>query len=232
MHANSIVHMRALVERYLDRQKAQSIGDVGSYDFIGSYRALFEQPAWTYSGIDLNPGPNVDVVLESPYQFPFPDDHFDVLISGQAFEHIKFFWLTWMEMVRTLKPGGFIFLIAPSRGPEHRYPVDCWRFYPDGFRALAEYGKIDCLEAHTDWSAYPGARGRTWGDTVGVFAKPPFVLTDAAQQWLRDHGTEKQRSFVERAASEVTLVVEGTLRRSIEGMLREIKRRLSLLHSK
>jgi len=37
MHANSIVHMRSLVERYLDRQKVLTIADVGSYDFIGSY---------------------------------------------------------------------------------------------------------------------------------------------------------------------------------------------------
>ena len=30
---------------------------------------------------------------------------------------------------------------APSRGPEHRYPNDCWRFYPDGYRALAKYAR-------------------------------------------------------------------------------------------
>ena len=138
MHRNSIEHMRALVLRYLDRDAKLLIGDVGSFDYTGSYRALMQSPNWTYQGIDLNEGPNVDVVLTSPYKFPMADGHYDVLISGQAFEHVKFFWLTWMEMVRTLKPGGFIFLIAPSRGPEHRYPVDCWRFYPDGYRALAE----------------------------------------------------------------------------------------------
>jgi SAM-dependent methyltransferase len=182
--------MRSLVERYLDRQKTLTIADVGSYDFIGSYRALLEQPAWTYSGIDLNPGPNVDVVLESPYQFPFPDGHFDVLISGQAFEHIKFFWLTWMEMVRTLKPGGFIFLIAPSRGPEHRYPVDCWRFYP---RRLPGIGGV--REKSIAWrrirdSVGPYrwcARGRlAWARhrrQVCVGALP--VLTDAAQRMAR-----------------------------------------------
>ena len=75
------------------------------------------------------------------------DGHYDALISGQAFEHVKFFWLTWMEMVRTLKPGGFIFLIAPSRGPEHRYPVDCWRFYPDSYRALADRAASEVTRA-------------------------------------------------------------------------------------
>jgi SAM-dependent methyltransferase len=212
MHRNSIDHMRALVERYLEPGRSLLVGDVGSYDYTGSYRALFTDPAWQYVGVDLNEGPNVDVVLPSPYQFPFPDGHFDVLISGQAFEHVKFFWLTWMEMVRTLKPGGYIFLIAPSRGPEHRYPVDCWRFYPDGYRALAEYGKVDCLEAHTDWPAYPGARGRVWGDTVGAFGKPPVRLSTRANEWLRGHAGESARSTVERAATAVTRAGEGTAR--------------------
>ena len=61
------------------------------------------------------------------------------------FEHIEFFWLTRQEMMRTLKPGGTIILIAPSRGQEHSYPVDCWRFYPEGFRAPGKLGKLETL---------------------------------------------------------------------------------------
>jgi len=208
--------MRALVERYLDRDRALVVGDVGSYDFTGSYRPLFDAPLWSYHGIDLTAGPNVDVVLESPYKFPFADEHFDVLVSGQAFEHVKFFWLTWMEMVRTLKSGGFIFLIAPSRGPEHRYPVDCWRFYPDGFRALAEYGGIECLEARTDWDAYPGARGRIWGDTVGAFAKPPHGQVAHAEESARPIVA----AHIARAASAATRHLEGTLRALRSGLQR------------
>jgi len=221
MHKNSIRHMRALVERYLDASLPLSIGDIGSFDYNGSYRSLFTSPQWKYTGIDLEAGPNVDLILTSPYAFPVPDGHFDVIVSGQAFEHVKFFWLTWKEMVRTLKPGGLIFLIAPSRGPEHRYPVDCWRFYPDGFRALAEYGEIECLEAHTDWAEYPGARGGAWGDTVGVFAKPPYVLLPSAQQWLRRHASVPARSVADRAASMITRSVDATLR----GLVRRARRR-------
>ena len=76
----------------------------------------------------------------------------DVIISGQAFEHIEFFLLTWLGMVRVLKPRGLVFLIAPSRGPEHRFAVDCWRFYPDGYRALAKYGGLELVEVSTDLS--------------------------------------------------------------------------------
>jgi len=122
--------------------------------------------------VDLAAGPNVDVVLSSPYRLPFQSHSVDVIVSGQAFEHIEFFWLTWLEMTRILKPGGLIFLVAPSRGPEHRYPQDCWRFYPDGYRALASFGGLELVSANTDWESHADEFSAPWGDTVGVFRQP------------------------------------------------------------
>ena len=111
----------------------------------------------------------MDVTLASPYRLPFASHSVDVIVSGQAFEHIEFFWLTWLEMVRVLKPGGLIFLLAPSRGYEHRHPQDCWRFYPDGYQALAKYGGLALLEVQTDWEPHADTDSAPWGDTVGVF---------------------------------------------------------------
>lgn len=160
-----------MVENYLATAQSLVVADLGSYDVNGSYRHLFSREGWRYIGVDLSAGPNVDCVLKSPYRLPFKTNSLDVFVSGQAFEHIEFFWLTWMEMVRTLKPGGLIFLIAPSRGSEHRYPVDCWRYYPDGFAALAKYGSLDLLECQTDWGLEGHPDSVEWGDTVGVFRK-------------------------------------------------------------
>lgn len=171
MHLSSYNHMQALVERYLAAGESRRIYDLGSCDVNGSYRKLFERPGWDYRGIDLEPGPNVDIVLETPYRVPVASGSADLVISGQAFEHIEFFWLTWLELVRVLVPGGLIFLIAPSRGPEHRHPVDCWRFYPDSYRALARYASLELLEVATDWEPDPDDESAAWGDTVGVFKK-------------------------------------------------------------
>lgn len=153
MHKSSLEHVERLVGRYLVHQhhKPLEIIDIGSYDVNGSYKPFFDRPGWKYTGVDLAAGPNVDVVLQSPYRLPFASHSVDVIVSGQAFEHVEFFWLTWMEMARVLKPGGMIFLLAPSRGPEHRFPQDCWRFYPDAYRALAKYTRMDLLEVSTDW---------------------------------------------------------------------------------
>ena len=173
MHISSYNHMLDLVDRYLSVGKLVSVVDLGSFDVNGSYRQIFSSRCSGYIGLDVEKGPGVDIVLRSPYFFPIKSSSVDIVISGQAFEHVEFFWLTWLEMVRVLKCGGLLFLIAPSCGPEHRYPQDCWRFYPDGYRALAKLGNCDLLEVSIDWSPHADLESAHWGDCVGVFMKKP-----------------------------------------------------------
>jgi hypothetical protein len=170
--------MNRLVRTHLQDRASLSVVDIGAFDVNGSYRPLFDRPGWTYTGIDLEAGPGVDVVLESPYRYPLESGSVDLVVSGQAFEHVEYFWLTWLEMLRVIPDGGMIFLIAPSRGPEHRYPQDCWRFYPDGYRALARYGGCELVEVHTHWGPHPDPDSDQWGDTVGVFRKIPMRWKD------------------------------------------------------
>ena len=57
-------------------------------------------------------------------------------------------------------------LIAPSSGFEHRFPVDCWRFYRDGMVAIADFLGFEVLDTFTDW-------GRPLrDDSVLVMRKP------------------------------------------------------------
>lgn len=174
MHSSSFTKMRDFAARYLDPAHPCHVVDVGSMDVNGSYRSIFDYPGWRYTGLDMAPGPNVDVVLSDIYVWrELIDGSVDVVVSGQALEHIEFFWLTFQEIARVLRPGGLACIIAPSRGPEHRYPVDCWRFYPDGFAALARWSGLELLEATTAWPTRWFKRSSDmWGDTKGVFRKP------------------------------------------------------------
>lgn len=167
MHQSSMRHMHHLVSKY--GISSGVVTDVGSMDVNGSYRSIF--PSCHYIGVDREPGPGVDVVAQDPYRYPLPSRSSDLVVSGQAFEHMEFFWLAWLEMCRIVKFGGLIFLLAPSRGPEHRFPVDCWRFYPDGFRALAKWSGVELVEVTTDWEPVPEPDSAAWGDTVGVFRR-------------------------------------------------------------
>ncbi|TSE35698.1 Methyltransferase domain protein [Tepidimonas fonticaldi] len=185
MHESSFRRMQAFRDTHLASRLAERLRviDIGSQDVNGSYRPLFAQGAWEYVGVDMAAGRNVDIVLRNPYDWQELASHSaDVVVSGQAFEHIEYFWISALEMARVLRPGGICCLIVPSAGPEHRYPVDCWRFYPDGLRAIARFAGLEVLQAETDWSGTGGEGGDMWHDSVLVARKP---ATSWAHTWRR-----------------------------------------------
>jgi SAM-dependent methyltransferase len=190
MHKSSYQKMQAFRRRYLAEREREPLRilDVGSQDVNGSYRAIFDAPRWSYCGLDMAPGPNVDVVLRAPYRWSaLASDSFDVVVSGQALEHVEFFWITILEMQRVLRAEGLLCLIVPSAGYEHRYPVDCWRFYPDGLRALARWARLQVLEASTEWrpDGY-GDGSEEWKDSLLVCRKERLPLASALRRRATD----------------------------------------------
>ena len=178
MHKSSILRMNWFVETYVSKIISDKISilDVGSYDVNGSYRKIFNDKKYEYHGLDMEKGPNVDIVLKNPYDWAeIETESFDVVISGQAFEHIEFFWITMAEMARVLKKDGLLCIIAPNGFKEHRYPVDCYRFFSDGMVALARYVSLETLHSHTNCA--PGSYSADWyskkkADSVIVAKKP------------------------------------------------------------
>lgn len=78
--------------------------------------------------------------MRNEYEIPLPDGAVDVVLAGQVIEHVRKVW-TWMrELARVVRPGGHVIIISPISWPFHEAPIDCWRIYPDGMRAL-------CVEA-------------------------------------------------------------------------------------
>lgn len=125
------------MERLVPRPsfKRGIVVDVGSLDVNGTYRDLFG-PEWKYVGVDIKPGKNVDLAMPSEYEIPFPDSSADLVISGQAIEHCRNPFKFVAEMRRVAKSGATIIIIAPFIWVPHRYPIDCWRFLPDGMKQL------------------------------------------------------------------------------------------------
>jgi SAM-dependent methyltransferase len=126
-------------------------------------------------------GYSVHIVLKHAYQWDEISDNFcDVLISGQAFEHIEFPWITISEIARILKPNGLICIIAPSMARLHRYPVHCQNYFSDGLIALAKFAGLKVIHASTnlapigatiDW--YGGIDEDFCEDSMLVARKPP-----------------------------------------------------------
>jgi SAM-dependent methyltransferase len=172
VHASSFEKARFLVNHYLSDyvEFPLTVIDFGSQvvDDQGlSYRPIFARKNWKYTGVDITPGNNVDLVVSKPYDWSeIPSNNADVVISGQAFEHIPYFWVTAYEIARILKQGGIAIIIAPSSGGVHRYPVDCWRFYEDGMSAIGNYAGLTVLDVFTDHG------NGDWADSVVVLRKP------------------------------------------------------------
>ena len=154
MHKNSHSKMEWFKNTYLSASRQLSILDVGSLDSKGDYNYsdIFDEKNWTYTGLDFQGGKNVDIIITDIYNwFEIDDNTYDVIISGQLFEHLEFFWLTMSEIERVLKPGGYVCIIAPSAGPKHGGNIpNCYRFHEDGLKAMAKYVNLEVVSASVD----------------------------------------------------------------------------------
>lgn len=183
MHYSAYVNAQKFYEKYCYQNiENKKILDVGSYDVNGTMKPIFEQGQ--YIGLDMEKGPNVDIVGKS-HEIPFIDNFFDIVISSSCFEHDDMFWVSFKEMCRVLKPGGYMYIQAPQNGPYHGWPGDNWRFYADSWRALEKWGKslgyeVELVESYIDENTpapeYEG--NRIWNDSIGIYRKKPSEETN------------------------------------------------------
>jgi SAM-dependent methyltransferase len=100
-----------------------------------------------YIGVDIEDGDGVDAVIRDAHKLPLESESFEVVIASSCFEHSEMFWIVFIEALRVQTPHGLFYLNAPSNGVFHRFPVDCWRFYPDAGRALVSRARRSGLNA-------------------------------------------------------------------------------------
>jgi SAM-dependent methyltransferase len=176
MHPSALKLGALFFNTYLKDSSALTIVDIGSQDVNGSLHDLSPKNC-NYIGVDFVGGKNVDIVLDDPYKLPFEKNSIDVIVCSSVFEHSQFFWVLFLEIVRVLKPEGLLYLNAPSNGYIHRYPVDCWRFYPDSGLALVSWAKLNgyrvgLLESFIgDKNLDIESNETWWNDYCAVFIK-------------------------------------------------------------
>ena len=197
MHKSSHDKMLWFKNNFLDKNNYLKILDVGSLDTSEdnyNYKSIFNEDRWSYEGLDFRKGDNVDIVVDDIYNIQeVNNESYDVVISGQLFEHLGFFWLTMGEIDRILKPGGICCIIAPSGGPKHGIEdTDCYRFYEDGMRALANYVDFEIIHAsvNNDDNAKP------WSDACLV-AKKRVTINSGS------YNSENRVSYLENKLSKL-----------------------------
>ncbi|MBY0493687.1 MAG: class I SAM-dependent methyltransferase [Cyanobacteria bacterium] len=90
-----------------------SIVEIGSANVNGSIRPFFTGSH--YTGVDLAPGPDVDLIA-SGHEVALPPDSVDLAISCECFEHNPMWRETFVNMHRMTKPGGIVIMTCASRG--------------------------------------------------------------------------------------------------------------------
>lgn len=174
MHGTAAEYGRLFVEQYrpfLPESDHHLLVEVGTGPDT-TFAQMSKDFNLLYEGVDqLHSNDTAD-----PYHLNFANNSADMVISSSCFEHDELFWVTYLEILRILKPHGLFYLNAPSNGPYHGYPGDCYRFYRDSAKALEKWGRISGYRVKTlehfigKTNDDPGDEAY-WKDYVAIWVK-------------------------------------------------------------
>ena len=119
----------------------------------GEYSAYF--PNYQVTTLDVDPRWQPDVVGDIT-RTEFGDGSWDLVICSNVIEHLPEFHKLPSELLRIVKPGGYILVDCPWSYPYHAEPPsfgDYWRISLDGFKVLFhQFEIVDAVQ--TDLSTH------------------------------------------------------------------------------
>lgn len=125
---------------YLKQNYNQSnirVLEIGSRHVCTKSPAQIHMPLASYTGFDIHPGENVDVVGDahklSEY---FETASVDVVISFAVFEHLAMPWIVAEEIAKVLRPGGIACIYTHFSWSEHEQPWHFFQFNSKGLESL------------------------------------------------------------------------------------------------
>jgi hypothetical protein len=145
MHANSILLFKRYALPYF--VKGIKVLEIGPNDFPSSYKTIVGNICDCWDTLDLNQDSRLTYTATSEYSFPIADHSYDIVLNGQVIEHVRKIWLWIKEVSRVCKIGGKVITINPVGWPYHEAPIDCWRIYPEGMKALCEEASLRVLHS-------------------------------------------------------------------------------------
>ena len=146
------------IQAYQPKTHVGDVLEVGSCNINGTPRTVLQNVSTSYTGIDILPGNCVDIVIDAEHLLDnFKPTQFDTVVCCECLEHCLHPWIIVHAMRTVLKPGGHLWISAPTFGfPEHRYPIDCYRFGRDVYiHYFFKDMNILALETVVDYSNNP-----------------------------------------------------------------------------
>jgi SAM-dependent methyltransferase len=154
MHSNSKLLFAKYGRPYL-RSGARLL-EIGPDTIPSSYAQLVNDGSITWDTLDMGAREGLTYAGAKEYSFPVPDDSYELVLAGQVLEHVRKIWIWVKELERICKKGGYVILINPVSWTFHEAPVDCWRVYPEGMRALLEDTGLRIIDTRCESLEAPG----------------------------------------------------------------------------
>jgi hypothetical protein len=114
-HKEQIEYCLSIKSRFPSFFEGKKVLDCGSLDINGNNRYLFESDGWSYTGVDIGEGLNVDIVTPT-HQLAMADESVGFVISTEMLEHDMYYEDSLNAMVRILKPGGMLLFTCATTG--------------------------------------------------------------------------------------------------------------------
>lgn len=161
MHTNS----KLLFQRYAQEffHPHLSVLEIGPDRFPSTYQSLITPQTQQWHTLDLYQHDQLTYQAPTENQFPIPDETYDIVLSGQVIEHVRKPWIWLREVTRVCKVGGLVITVNPVSWPYHEAPIDCWRIYPEGMKALYEEAALEVILSLWDSLELPKVRHRLPG---------------------------------------------------------------------
>ncbi len=161
MHTNSKLLFHAYARDLF--LKGSLVLEIGPDAFPSSYRRVIGNASGQWDTLDIFEHPQLTYSNSKENNFPIPDGTYDIVLAANVLEHVKRPWVWIKEVARVCKPAGHIILITPVSWPFHAAPVDCWRIYPDGMRAILEDAGLEVAQCLFESREVPGFKRYTPG---------------------------------------------------------------------
>ncbi|MCP4581684.1 MAG: class I SAM-dependent methyltransferase [candidate division Zixibacteria bacterium] len=134
------------------KHKIENVLDLGcgGGDSVDYFRKKSKVIKW--AGLDIEVSPEVDARKRTDCEFitydginiPFADNHFDIIYTRQAFEHVRYPLELLKEVHRVLKPGGYFLGSTSQLEPYHAFSL--WNYTPYGFSLIIDEAGLSIEE--------------------------------------------------------------------------------------
>ncbi|PZV40541.1 hypothetical protein B5V02_00500 [Mesorhizobium kowhaii] len=150
--------------------------EIGSRARSGNtYRQLF--PNCAYFGIDVAPGPNVDLVTDA-HSMAGVKDMFDFAFSISVFEHLMMPWVAPHALNRVLNNGALAFIQSHAAWPLHVQPWDFFRFSKEAYSSIFNaFTGFEMIDAGYSMPAFIVPTSAEGGALHGLDDQPAFLLS-------------------------------------------------------